>query len=302
MAKRCEAEGGDKADFVSYILEMWSQIGYSPDITDNSSLAEISDHEAADEFTPTKCSTSTEKFSGVSIRNLPNDADHGEVVELLVKLGLPENRKDNIKISDKGTAIIRDIENDACIKLIDAIHMKVYFSRKLFCNGVIALSPEKQNITEKSDLSQTSEPKIQTTITTESSKSPTFVIPPTDEITGQCNSSRSLELTSDWPNVPTLVRRHSLSLLNRPPHAGSLAEELLNTKLVKSSIQTEKLRTSIQDLSDALSNYNSCQSNKDTSSDEGSNKPLGARRKRGRKKSPQNSMLTKKVNLNASPK
>ena len=313
VAKRCEVEGGEKADFVDYILDMWSRVGYTPNSTDTSSLNDIPIQEASEDFTPVKINSSPEKFTGVSIKNLPKDTDHGEVVELLIQLGLPENKKDNVNVSDSGTVVIKSIENSICLKLINALHKKIHFSRKLFCNGVIPLTPEKQVSSDQNmRLSQISDQKVKskTSENLTEKNSQNLVLPALDT-SEQLNPPESLKVStfqqgssdSEWPSVPTLVRRHSLSLHNRSPNKGSIADEILNTNYSKASIQSAQLRTSIKDLADVLSDFKSCQSMSDSSSEETNEKIVnGARRKRGRKTSPKNNMLSKKVNMNLSPR
>ena len=122
-----------------------------------------------------------------------------------------------------------------------------------------------------------------------------------------CNVQMKNSLSNtDWPSVSNLVRRHSLSLLNRSPNSGSLAEELLGTKFERLNTQTILLRNSIKDLTDTVSNYNSCQSTADSSSDEDTGKALEAVKKKGKKRSLQASPnlreQQKKVNTRKSPK
>ena len=109
-------------------------------------------------------------------------------------------------------------------------------------------------------------------------------------------------LGTDWPSVETLVRRHSLSLVNRSPDAGSLAEDLLSFKLKN---QRSLLRDSIKDLSDVVLNFNSCQSTFDSSSEEEANENKSKKSKRGKKRGvkspPSSDNLRKKQNVNVSP-
>ena len=72
---------------------------------------------------------------------------------------------------------------------------------------------------------------------------------------------------SDWNNhVPDeahasnvqLVRRHSISIINRTPPEKSIASEILNTPLV--SVR-KNLMSSIKDLQEVLSDFNSCDFN-----------------------------------------
>ena len=65
IAKKCEAEGGIKADFVSYILNLWSNIGYSPESNDHiQDFTEEADAEVVEQnggdFTPIKVNSTPE--------------------------------------------------------------------------------------------------------------------------------------------------------------------------------------------------------------------------------------------------
>ena len=84
-------------------------------------------------------------FTGVSIRQFPRGTDQGDILELLVNNGLPETKTENVSFNNNGTVIIKELENKVCLTLIEAIHGANHFDRKLYCNGVIPLTPEKQN-------------------------------------------------------------------------------------------------------------------------------------------------------------
>ena len=148
IAKRCEAEGGLKADFSDYIKEVWRKVGYTPEDKDSRKLTEGAHSELVaqegGEFTPAKVTSSIDKFTGISLKNIPKDTDHGLIVELLIKSGLPESKKDFIRINAKGTVTIRDLENEECLMMINNIHQKIHFGKKLYCNGVVPLTPVKQ--------------------------------------------------------------------------------------------------------------------------------------------------------------
>ena len=64
-------------------------------------------------------------------------------MEFLVRSGLPESNKETVLIKQNGHVTIKDLDNNVCKSMIESIHNKKYFDRKLFCNGFIALSPEK---------------------------------------------------------------------------------------------------------------------------------------------------------------
>ena len=95
-----------------------------------------------------------------------------------------------------------------------------------------------------------------------------------------------------WPSFDAedLARRRSLSLLNRTPPPGSLAADLLGSNLPRMS---ESIMSSIRDIKESLSDFNSCISDSGTESRD-SFKDFSEVKKRKRKKSPtQNGALKK---------
>ena len=165
VAKRCEAKGGMKVEFTDYILDLWAKSGYSPEVDSLDNL--VDDNDAAVEpvcqeggaFTPVKAATNPEKYKGVSIKPFPGDLDHGAIIEFLVQSGLPRDKKDNVNINNHGTATIKGLKNNVCLDLIKNIHGKKNFERKLFCNGLIPLTPEKAvNSSNGTELDNVREP------------------------------------------------------------------------------------------------------------------------------------------------
>ena len=141
IARVCEQEGGSKRDFNDYILQLWDLIGYVPSEVDLSAETvddvDISNHE---QFTPAKsqvlvCDSS--KYAGVRISSFPKSTDNGQIVEFLVNSGLPETYKDDISIKSNGTVMIESLPNDVCLALIEVIHNKLNFGRRLYCNRVV---------------------------------------------------------------------------------------------------------------------------------------------------------------------
>ena len=146
VARRCEAEGGKKVDFIDHILDLWKIIGYSPQnpeaITNIETAEDDLQQQEGGYFTPTKESTTPEKYTGVSIKHFPRNTDDGLIMEFLIECGLPEIKKENVSLI-RGVATVKDLDNEECRSLIDAIHGKIFFDKKLYCNGIIALTPEK---------------------------------------------------------------------------------------------------------------------------------------------------------------
>ena len=151
IARRCEELGGEKVDLSDHIAKLWMEIGYSPD------KAEVSDdlneiHEDEENlvqqdggiFTPRKGAESdTDKFTGVSIKTFPKDTEETQIVELLLSSGLPVTDLNEINLKPSGAVTIMNIDNLVCKTLIQKLHMQTFFGRKVFCNGVVQLTPEK---------------------------------------------------------------------------------------------------------------------------------------------------------------
>ena len=161
IAKRCEAAGGDKVEFGQYILDLWKKIGYSPgelehaaaydDHGEDQDEVEVSSPKAVAGFTPVKVVSEPEKFAGVTVKQFPKGTDDGDIMEFLVSSGLPESCKESVVIKANGYVTLNDLENSVCRKLIENIHNKNNFGRKLYCNGIIPLTPEKKDSAPATD-------------------------------------------------------------------------------------------------------------------------------------------------------
>ena len=123
---------------------MWEEIGYVPPSGEVViEMVEDQVDEVAESFTPVKVNKDEDKYAGVTIRQLPIGADPGEVIEFLCENGLLDAKKENITFGANGVVCIKNLENQTCRNLIQAMHGKVYLGKKLFCNGVIPLTPQK---------------------------------------------------------------------------------------------------------------------------------------------------------------
>ena len=273
IARKCEAEGGPKVDFSTYILDLWKRIGYFPE---NLQVNEDSNHDLDEDpivqqqtggiFTPVKDSTFTEKFTGVSIKQFLKEVDSGEIIEFIVKSGLPESKVRNITINDRGTAVVRGLKNSECLDLIAAIHGTRHFDRKLFCNGVVALTPEKIDDLDHSKTSSGASEAGKVPLPPVPGSPPSKVknLPPVIDI----GTSTLENLHSEsFPSVPQLVRRHSMSILDRSPPPDSLAAQLLASRNL-TKISSKGLLSEIADIRESLSDFNSCiESDGETSED-----------------------------------
>ena len=280
IAKRCELQGGVKVEFKKYIHDLWNDIGYVPDI-DHDEDDNCDDLvESADQFTPYKVqSFPVDNFTGVSIKKVPKDTDHGEILEFLMNNGLPDDKKEAVQINSNGSIIINNLDNYIVEYLIESIHGKVYFDKKLYCNGILPLTPDKHD-TVKDSLSI-----------------PTLV----NSTKNSTSDPQNVQVCDE--SVENLVRRNSLSLLNRTPNKNSLAEELLNTP--RANLQ--KTSSVIDEINDKLSDFASCLSSSEASNDENelgnegfkavSENKRQKKNKRKMRESPNKEFFLKKPNL-----
>ena len=154
VARRCEAAQGQKVEFSDFILRLWQEIGYTPGEVEIAAVYDeyneyddspiTGTHEPTANFTPEKQVSDPSKFSGICIKQIPRDTDHGEIMKFLVRAGMPESLRENVEIKSNGSVSLKNTDNAICLSLIANIHNKVEFGRKLFCNGFIALTPEKE--------------------------------------------------------------------------------------------------------------------------------------------------------------
>ena len=269
MAKKCEAEGGVRVEFTDHILDLWKTIGYSPD-----KLGDVQNSESEDSvsqqtggiFTPKKGPVlDTDKFTGVSIKSFPKDTDHGEIVEFLVKCGLPEMKRNCVNFNTNGKVIIKDLDNSDCLNLVEVIHGKKHFGQKMFCNGYIPLTPEKVEFPEPDADSHGHDP----------SGKPLPPFQPEKPLPPQVNTNDVLQphlqvhvheqqnfssQPADFFNLPSnndVARRYSLSL-DRSPPPNSLAADILGKSQNFSLGAAQSLLSQIADMKDSLSDFNSC--------------------------------------------
>ena len=165
------------------------------------------------------------------------DTDPGDIMELLMHSGLPEESKDCVTIRPNGSVYVSNIENQVCRDLIDNIHGKELFGRKLYCNGVILLTPDKSS-DKSSTLPSLPDPISSSTAATAATAVvaqdgfPTLnvISSPTALISDE-TQSRNVEfdrIPQELLSDEEVVRRHSLSC--RTPPKRSLASDILYSK------------------------------------------------------------------------
>ena len=260
-------------EFSEYILDLWKRIGYSPpnDNLDTMEAEEAEQVKEVSEFTPVKGPEgAVEKYAGVSIRQFPKDTDHGDIVDFVCRAGLPEEKKSEIMIKSNGAVTIKNLDNETSKILIEAIHGKVNFGKKLYCNGFVPLTPQKQ-CEEQAATSRHGSP------TSTSAQPPSgYPTPSSAEGSSSPGSTSSLPakpnlLPDIEPNIiglktpvpvspRTVARRHSISLIDRTPPKDSLAAEFYDLQ-TPSFIRSSTLLNELKVVSEQLSDFGSCLSN-----------------------------------------
>ena len=153
VARNCQAAGGPKVEMCDYILKLWERIGYNPGDFDRGDLSggDEDDLEAepavqqqtGGSFTPPKTTTDPASFSGVRIKSFPEDTQHDDIRNFLIASGLAEQKQESVQIKPNGTVTIMNLTSEECLTLIGVIHHKTHFGIRMFCNGIIPLTPEK---------------------------------------------------------------------------------------------------------------------------------------------------------------
>ena len=212
-----------------------------------------------------------------------------------------------MKINNNGSATIKSLENSECLALIEAIHGKTNFDKKLFCNGVIPLTPEKPPEPESSKKGEAAEPPLPNTAAicpdgkplppyyspsdtaaigpdgkplpphnSPSASASNGIPPPMTKITpaGPTNPGDSVNMfnmiqeqfSNSIPEFPRfssredLVRRHSLSSMNRSPPPDSLIADILclNRPSLTLKESSRSIMSNISQIQESLSDFNSC--------------------------------------------
>ena len=329
IARRCEANGGVKVDISDHILELWRKIGYSPGAVEMAAIyddhgEDIDDedkerHAIGNEFTPVKVISEPEKFTGVSVRQFPKETDPGDIVEFLVMSGLPEVLKESVLIKGNGTVTIRNLENETCLQLISNIHNKKHFNRKLYCNGIIPLTPEKPCESQVAKSPDQASSRGSPAPRSPSPPAPPPALTATQATPVALSQTCSLSqqpfnelhpVQDDQVSGDVLVRRHSLSL--RTPPQGSLADEILKSgpsSLVKSQLMLNELKDQLSEFGSCLSSFSESSSDGETTSMQqkggspkvDSEKGKAKRKRKSSNTPPGRKFFLKKVNSANSP-
>ena len=159
VARKCEAEGGEKVEFLDYIYDLWARIGHNPSEPVVEEVLALGHDEETGSGQQSQYGTvggdsvasgqDPALFTGVSIRSFDKNQDQGDIIEFLVTSGLKEQYKDNIKFNARGEVTITEVDSEHCQTLITAFHLKMApgesegSHKTLKCNGIIPYTPPK---------------------------------------------------------------------------------------------------------------------------------------------------------------
>ena len=262
-------------------------------------------------FTPPKVKDDVKNvFTGICIKRISQETDHCEVVELLKIEGLPEEYVKEIDFKENGSVVVKNLPHNICQQLIKTIHRRTMFGKRVFCNGLVTLTPEKKDNEEphSSSAQSTPPPPVQITMETSNISKPTEKSPTTPVTFTQLGSNSDIDLfveeNQERLDREELARRHSLSM--RSPYKGSLGAELLMPPPRRQSLdRTKDLLNEVKELSIRLSDYESCISTDDdmnTSNNQGdgfvtfNNRKRSWKNKRKSSTSPPKEFFLKKQN------
>ena len=284
IAKKCQEEGGLKIEFTQYISDLWKRIGYSPSREHLAlGLDEPDDEIEQGEgiFSPVKASVvDRDILAGVTISRFPKDMDDGEIIEFLCKLGLSEQKKDEIIIKTNGIVTVKNLNTEESKFLIDKINGQKFFNRRMYCNGIIPLTPEKNEgndsdqvslipvsdrASSASDSSITLSPSLAAPSRSSESVS-TNIVPPSDAVPVTVETSASSTSPPTFPLAspaasstytsgsqgapPIITSSASVTTVSAPelPNPGPIITSALHGTSVLSGPDSETWNTSRSDL------------------------------------------------------
>ena len=327
IARMCDAAGGQKVEFSDYIVKLWNTIGYIPG-TDLEVAAVYDDHGDEDDsvtekvggtFTPDKKVSLPGSFGGVSIRQFPKKTDSGEIMEFLILAGLPESLKDNAVIKPNGTVIVNKLETSVCQLLIDNIHAKQNFGRKLYCNGVIPFTPQKVDTeplpetnaasSSSSAVSPSSSVVSPSTPTTSSVSNPLVIV---SQVNNRTSAQVSTVFSSPGHSTPSMsfgdIGTPDVSTMLDNDYQMKLDENLVRRHSIDGAAATLErssyLLANLKEFGEQLSDFGSAKESLDSSSDEENTpqnsttfKTVGGKRKPSRTPPGGRDFFLKKANI-----
>ena len=152
VAKDCEAAGGSRQLLSNHMQEFWKQIGYVCESSlEVENDAENIEQQVGGQFTPRKevnlnSSKSVHRYSGVIVKWFPKNADHGDIMDFLVKFGVPADHE-SINIKENGQVVIENLDSKICEQLCSSVNGNKFKNKKnIYCQAVVAVTPEKSKV------------------------------------------------------------------------------------------------------------------------------------------------------------
>ena len=141
---------------------------------------------------------SKKQFRGVHVRNLPNEVDKVDLMQVLEEHGLPKGMEENVHVFQHGrrtkAADIEPLSADICNLMIEKTDQKVIdiWDKKLRCIGISGLSPVKRAAPAVTTPSKNDPPLPPVLATAPPSESPSAAPPPPLILTATAPPSLSL--------------------------------------------------------------------------------------------------------------
>ena len=132
-----------------HMVKHWAKIGYKPDSAELNEVDEVSGLDiqvGSDKKKPYVSESSlTSKYREVILKGFTPDTSLDNIIEELFKHGLPATRNiDDILRNDKtGHLTVTKLQPANCLELMEKMHAKKFFGRKVFVTSVVSNSPAK---------------------------------------------------------------------------------------------------------------------------------------------------------------
>ena len=208
IAKECESNGGDRVMLSQHMKILWSEIGFVPanfELEDNITSGEpVSEPEnnapflAATSFPPISrpepTCRDTEKFNGITIRNIPATLNDKEILQFLFNYGVPfGHNPDNIKVTKKPrntSVFVEELKPEEVHVIFQSLHFpetnQKFFDVPIYCKPLRNMTPVKTTIDH--DLKDT--PKVDA-VASEASTKPTATV-----IDSKSNTNKPITINS----------------------------------------------------------------------------------------------------------
>ena len=150
MARDCTA---DRVLLSEHMAAHWTKIGYKPDAEADHEVDEVPELEVQvgqtkkDVQVSSEGSKLTAKYRSVIVKGFSPKMSMDTVFQTLLEHGLPSNYDKNSlnKNETTGVLTLSDLVPDQCLAIIEKMHGKKFFGKKIFVTSVVSNSPVKQS-------------------------------------------------------------------------------------------------------------------------------------------------------------